>query len=212
MSIAAQLAQNSKLYIGSGTGSAVTITAITKAFRAEVTGTHALTKGDRVTFASVGGMTEINTLVGTVIATTSTTSFVVDIDTRGFTTYTSAGTATPVTWTQIKEVKSIKPSGASVTKIDTTDLDSVAKEYRSGLVDNGTLSADINILESDAGQTAALAAFIAASACNFKFVTPGKTRTFSGTLLKFPTAPDASVDGVQTGSLEIQISGAITVS
>jgi hypothetical protein len=212
MSISAQLAQNTKLYIGSGTGSAVTITAITKAFRAEITGTHALSKGDRVTFASVAGMTEINTLVGTVIATTSTTSFVVDIDSRAFSTYTSGGTATPVTWTQIKEVKSIKPSGASSTKIDVTDLDSTAKEYQVGLVDHGTFSADINILESDAGQIAALAAFGGSLKKDYKIVSPAKTRTFTAVCLKWPTAPDSSIDGVQTGSAEFQISGAITVS
>lgn len=212
MSIAAQLAQNSKLYIGSGTASAVNITAITKAFRAEVTGTHALAKGDRVTFASVGGMTEINTLVGTVLAVTSTTSFVVDIDSRAFTTYTSGGTATPVTWTQVKEIKGIKPSGSSVTKIDVTDLDSTAKEYLPGLVDNGTFSCDVNILESDAGQAAVLAAFEGSEEKTYKIVTPAKVRTFTAICLKFPTVPDAVVDGVQTGSAEWQISGAVTVA
>jgi hypothetical protein len=212
MSIAAQLAQNSKVYVGSGTGSAVTITAITKAFRAEVTGTHALSKGDRVTFASVGGMSELNTLVGTVIATTSTTSFVVDIDTRTFTTYTSAGTATPVAWTQVKQIKGIKPSGASASKQDVTDLDSTGKEYLAGLIDNGTVSCDVFILESDPGQTAALAAFVASQPVAMKFTTPNKTRTFSATILKFPTAPDATVDGVQTGSFEFQINGSVTVA
>lgn len=212
MSVSAQLAQNSKIYIGSGTGSAVTITAITKAFRAEVTGTHSLAIGDVVTFASVGGMTEINTLVGTVLAVTPTTSFVVNIDSRAFTTYTSAGTATPVTYTQIKEIKTIKPSGAAASKLDVTDLDSTAKEYRAGLIDNGTVSCDLHILESDPGQIAALGAFTSSVVKPMKFVTPAKTRTFSGTILKFPTAPDASVDGIQTGSFEFQINGTVTVA
>lgn len=212
MSIKAQLAQNTKLYIATGTGSAITITAITKAFNAEVTGTHALAKGDRVTFASVGGMAELNTLVGTVLAVTSTTSFVVDIDTRAFTTYTSGGTATPITWTQIKEIKGIKPAGASVSKLDATDLDSVAMEYMAGLVDHGTLSCDINILESDPGQAAALTAFKASLNKDMKMVSPAKTRTFNATCLKFPTIPDSSVNGIQTGSAEWQINGEVTVA
>ena len=212
MSTAAQLAQNSKVYIGSGTGSAVTITAITKAFRAEVTGTHTLAVGDVVTFATVGGMTEMNGQSGTVLAITSTTSFVVNIDSRGYATYTSAGTATPVTFTIINQIKTIKPSGASASKQDVTDLNSTAKEYLAGLIDNGTVSCDVFILESDPGQIAALAAFSASIVKPMKIVTPAKTRTFTGTILKFPTAPDASVDGVQTGSFEFQINGTVTVA
>ncbi len=212
MSINAQLAQGTKLYIeGAGTAPA-TITAIAKAFRAEITATHAFEKGDRVTFAGVTGMTEINGLTATVVDVTGTTKFCVDIDSRAFTTYTSGGTATGFAWTQIKEIKSIKPSGSSSSKIDVTDLDSTAKEYRSGLMDNGTFSADLHILESDPGQAAALAAFAASTVNTYKLVSPAKTRTFRATCTKFPTMPDSSVDGVQTGSAEWQISGDITVS
>ena len=212
MSVSAQLAQNSRIYIGSGTGSAVTITAITQAFKAQITGTHTLAVGDVVTFASVVGMTNINGLSATVLSVTGTTAFVVDIDSRLFTAYSSAGTATPITYTQIKEIKTVKPSGAAASKLDVTDLDSTAKEYRAGLIDNGTVSCDIHILESDPGQIAALAAFTSSVVKPMKFVTPAKTRTFSGTILKFPTAPDASVDGVQTGNMEFQINGTVTVA
>lgn len=118
---------------------------------------------------------------------------------------------TPV-FTQIKEVKSIKPAGASVSKLDVTDLDSDAMEYLAGLPDNGTLSIEINILESDPGQIAALAAFLASENVDFKVVTTSKTRTFNGTITKWPTIPDVSVNGVQVGSAEIQVNGAVTVS
>ena len=91
-------------------------------------------------------------------------------------------------------------------------MDSVAKEYRTGLVDHGTFGAEINILESDAGQTAVLAAFTNSTTNNYKIVTPAKTRTFNATCTKFPTTPDASVDNVQVGSMEFQINGLITVS
>ena len=122
-------------------------------------------------------------------------------------------TATPV-WTQIKEVKAIKPSGASSSKVDVTDLESDAFEYLSGLVDNGTLSMDINILQSDAGQTACLTAFttVPPPINEFRVTTTLKHRVFEGTLTKWPTIPDASVNGVQVGSAEIQVSGAITVT
>lgn len=78
------------------------ITAITKAANAEVTvggthqqvGTYAPPVGFTVSFASVGGMTEINGLSGVVTAITAANKFTVDIDSTAFTTYTSGGTLT----------------------------------------------------------------------------------------------------------------------
>lgn len=126
----------------------------------------------------------------------------------------NTGTDAVPIWTQIKEVKTIKPSGATSSKVDVTDLDSDAMEYVPGLVDNGTLSMDVMIVETDAGQIAALAAFttVPAPTKQFRVSTTAKHRVFEGSFTKWPTIPDASVNGVQTGSAEIQISGAITVT
>jgi hypothetical protein len=221
MSVAAQLAQNSKLYIAGTSASGLALVSCTAGFPtvltfANATVATALNNGDNVVIAGVTG-TDAATLNVTAVVThkaigATNTTFTVDINTTGKTIVGSAATATPSAWTQIKELKGIKPSGASASKIDVTDLDSTAKEYRTGIVDNGTFSADVFILESDAGQTAVLAAFNAATVNAYKIVTPGKTRTFNASCLKFPTVPDASVDGVQTGSAEWVISGAVTVS
>ena len=51
--------------------------------------------GDRVIFANVAGMTEINGLIGT-ITTASTTSITVDIDSLNFTAYSSGGSVSKV--------------------------------------------------------------------------------------------------------------------
>lgn len=221
MSIAAQLAQNSKLFISGSPASALNLVSCTAGYPTILTFLNAtvataLVNGDYVTIAGVTGtdaaLLNVSAVVTHKAIGATNTTFTVDIDTTGKTIVGTSATATPSAWIQIKEVKSIKPSGASATKIDVTDLDSQAKEYRSGLVDNGTFSADLMILESDPGQAACLAAFSASATKNFKFVTPAKTRTFNATLLKFPTAPDATVDGVQTGSLEGQINGVVTVS
>jgi len=211
MSISALKAQGTTLHIGSGTSGAKNITAITKAFRAEVSSTsHGLVKGDRVTFASVGGMTEINTLVGTVIES-ATNTFVVDIDSRLITTYTSGGTATPVTWSKVGECKDISAGGASVNEIDVTDLDSTGKEFFPGLQDSGDLTIEINYLPTDAGQTAARSAFEGSEIKSYKITTPqGTTYTFSALVKNFPTIPKASVDGVQSGSISLKISGSVT--
>lgn len=217
MSVSAQLAQGSKLYIAGTSGAAKTITGIAVGFPTIITSTsHGLTNGDYVTIASITGTVGTDATLGLngksyTISNVTTNTFTVSVNTTGL-TYTSGGTATPTAWIQVKELKGIKPSGASASKIDVTDLDSTAKEYRTGLIDNGTFSADIHILESDPGQAAVLAAFAASSVNSYKVVTTLKTRTFNATCLKFPTVPDAMVDGVQTGSAEWQISGSVTVS
>ncbi|MFZ5762835.1 MAG: ubiquitin-activating E1 FCCH domain-containing protein [Thermodesulfobacteriota bacterium] len=213
MSVNAISAQGSKVYMGTGTGAAKTVTAISKAFRAEVTSAaHGLTKGDRVTFASVTGMTEINGLTGIVIDYTTNT-FVVDIDSRAFTTYVSGGTATPVTYTQIKEIKNFKPSGSTVGEVDVTDLDSTAKEFRPGLADNGSFSMDMHHLSNDPGQAAARTAFNASAVKDFKITDPvGAVYTFQGYFSNFPNLPDAAVDGVLVGAITVRISGSISVA
>ena len=217
MSVNAQLAQGTKLFIAGTAGAAKNITAISPGFPTIITSNaHGLSNGDHVAITGIVGTIGTDATNGLngksfTIKNVTANTFCIEANTTGL-IYTSGGTATPSDWIQIKELKSIKPSGASASKIDVTDLGSTAKEYRSGLVDNGTFSADIHILESDPGQAAALAAFKSATTNNYKVVSPNKTRTFNATCLKFPTMPDSSVDGVQTGSAEWQINGEVAVS
>jgi len=219
MSINAQLAQLSKLYIEGSSGAAEALTAVTVGYPTiiAITGHAGVANGDVVALANFAGAdaAELNgkSFVVTHYATGATNdTFTIDVNTVGKTITIGTATATPAAWTPVKEIKSIKPNSAVASKIDVTDLDSVAKEYRSGLVDHGSFSCDINVLESDPGQAAVLAAFLNATTNNYKITTPGKTRTFNATCLKFPTTPDLAVDSVQTGSAEFQINGLITVS
>ena len=71
----------------------LTVTAISKAGSAivQTSGAHGLSVGDKVVFQSVGGMTQINNLVGTVNGIVSGTQFALNIDSSGFTAYTSGG-------------------------------------------------------------------------------------------------------------------------
>ena len=221
MSINAQLAQNSRLYIAGTSSSALNLVSCTVGYPTILTFLNAtvatvLKNGDYVTIAGVTGTGNAALNTAAVVSHKSigatNTTFTVDIDTSALTLTGTSATATPAAWIQVLEIKGIKPSGASSSKIDVTDLNSTAKEYRTGLIDNGTFDADVFILESDPGQTAVLAAFIASSVNQYKVVTPTKTRTFSASCLKFPTVPDAAVDGVLTGSASWVISGAVTVS
>lgn len=79
----------------------LTITNISQAANASITATHAFTSADIgvtvVSFHGVVGMTQINTLTGVIQSVTSTTSFTVNINTTGFTAYSSGGIANVVT-------------------------------------------------------------------------------------------------------------------
>lgn len=79
------------------------ITGISAAAQAVITAANSFTADDvgvtQVTFHGVVGMTQINTLTGTVVATGGGTAFTVNINTTGFTAYTSGGIANIVTGT-----------------------------------------------------------------------------------------------------------------
>lgn len=221
MSINAQLAQNSKLYIAGSPASALNLVSCTVGYPTVLTFLNAtvataLKNGDYVTIAGVTGTGNAALNTSAVVSHKSigatNTTFTVDIDTSALTLTGTFATATPAAWVQVNEIKAIKPSGASNSKIDVTDLNSTAKEFRVGLTDNGTFSCDVFILESDPGQAAVLAAFTGSTNNTYKIVTPSKTRTFNASCLKWPTLPDASVDGVLTGSAEFVVSGVVTVS
>ncbi len=220
MSISAQLAQLAKLYIAGTAAAAETLTAVTVGYPTilAITGHAGVANGDVVTLAGFEGAdaATLNAQTATVknYATGATNdTFAIDINTVGLTITIGTATATPSAWIQIKEVKGINPSGGTASVIDVTDLDSTAMESLTGLQDHGTLGFDINILETDAGQAACLAAFAASTSKNFKIVTAlPKTRTFSASITKWPTIPTHAVNGVQVGSAEIKISGAVVVS
>jgi len=77
---------------------AVAVTAVTEADPGAVTTgvVHGLETGDRVRFAGVVGMVELNANTVFAVTKVNTTSFTIGVDTTGFTTYVSGGTVTQV--------------------------------------------------------------------------------------------------------------------
>lgn len=74
--------------------STTTITNVTQATEAVVSVTgHPYVAGDRVTFADIVGMTELNTFTARVVADLTANTFSIDVDTTEFSSYSSAGTA-----------------------------------------------------------------------------------------------------------------------
>jgi hypothetical protein len=207
-------AQKSKFYIGTGTGSAENITGVTVGYPTILTITATTrVNGDVVTIAGLTGADAALLNGQTIVVSNKTTNTVaVDIDTTGKTITAGSGTATPVTWTQIKNLKSFTGLDGSPSDIDTTNLDSDAKEYTPGLVDNGMFSGEVDRDPADAGQLAFDAARVAGTTKNFKLVLPASvaTATFSGYVKKFGLA--GGVDQVLKTPFDIRITGAVSWS
>lgn len=208
MSSNAYNAQGATLKIGSS-GSAKTPSAITAAKPPVITSNaHGFTEGMVVKMSGVSGMTEINGKIGIVKNPTTNTFQLAGIDATGYTAYTSGGSATP-TQAQVGEFKSWKGPNAQSSDIDVSDLDSTAKEYRAGLVDNGMLSITLNIVDGGDGQEALHASQVANGPVSSFVLTfaNGKTRTFSGYVKQFNEG--GAVDGIIEGDAAIKISGAV---
>jgi Lambda phage tail tube protein, TTP len=208
-------AQGTIVQIATGTGGAKTITAVTVGYPAIVTSSaHGLSNGDVVTIASVTGTmaTAIN-VAGWVVLFKTTNTFAIALDTTGL-TYTSGGTATPATYTAIANVRSFSDfESGSAAEIDVTNFASTAKEYRLGLVDNGSFTMTIDHSNADSGQAALQARRLDGVAANMKVILPSgttPTASFSGLVKKFTKS--AAVDGVVTASVDVRVNGAITWS
>lgn len=61
---------------------------------------------------------------------------------------------TPATYIPVAGLKSLAPPSPTKDEIDTTDLDSTAKESIAGMIDYGTLAVSGNAVKDDAGQDA----------------------------------------------------------
>ena len=210
MTSTAQVAQLSKFYVSGTPGTAITITAISKAVAAVVTATNTLAVGDVVLFGAVTGMPEINGLLG-IVTVASGSSFTVAIDSSGFATAGTTGTASPQTFSKVGNVQDFTPDGGTATVIDVTNMDSTAKEKRQGLQDNGNYALTYDADDTDVGQLRLIAARAAQAVVVFKQYYPGglKIRAWQGFVQKI-TEPVAGVDKVLRCSATLVVTGPIS--
>jgi len=207
----AQNAQGTTLEISSGSGGAESCSAIALGFPTILTSNaHALVNGDVVTCAAFEGAdaASINSLTF-VVSNVTTNTFAIGLDSSALTITVGSGTATPVAWTTVGEIVSGGGFDGTSAIIPKTNLASTAVEKDIGLQDFGTLKLEIQIYDSDAGQTAMRLAKANQTSKSFKVTYPDDTtRTFDGFVMSF--SESFGVDSIVTGSTEILIDGEVT--
>lgn len=144
-----------KVRIATAAGSAKTITAITAANPCVITSTaHGLSVGTVVVLTGIGGMTELNDRAAVITAQDTNTITLGGVDSSDYTTYTSGGTATPQTMTQVVKTKGWSRSGAAQGEIDATAMDDLVVVRLAGMPDRGSVTMPVVIDTTDPGQKA----------------------------------------------------------
>lgn len=206
-------AQGTTVSIGTTTGSAINISAValTNPCRVTLASTTGLNKGDVVTVAGVVGTTQLNgnNYVIQYIEPTTKIVTLAGVDATGFTAYTSGGTATPVQWTKVGNVRSYNGFDGSASEIERTNFDSTAKEFILGLFDPGQFAIEVDQDNTDAGQIALMTAQVTGLLKNFKLLLPnGNSATFTAYVKKFNS--QGAVDQAVRRSADLRISGPVT--
>ncbi len=211
MSSTAISAQGTVVSIGTGAGSAKTITAIDLGNPTILTATaHGFNNGDVVTIAALTGA-DASTLNGQTVSVRNITAntFAVYIDSTAKTITVGAGTATTTTFTPVANIKDFTGFDGAASEIDVTNMDSSAKEFRLGLVDSGQFNFNIDYDGSNAGHIALRAKQVSGVVSNFKVILPNASAiTFNGFVKKFSLA--GGVDQVAKTAVDIRITGSIT--
>ncbi len=206
--------QGATLQIGTGTSSAKTITAATAGFPTILTATaHGLLAGTIGVLAGISGNAALLAASGFPAKNITTNTFAVDVDTTGSTLTVSSATVTPAAYTKIKAIKSFSGFDGEASEVDVTDLDSTAKEFLLGLVDNGKFSITLNSTGGNASADAGLQALYAAlndgAIRKFKLTLPnGAVASFSAFVKTVPLS--GGVDQALQSQIGFRISGPLT--
>lgn len=205
-------AQGSTLQVGTGTGAAKTVTAVTAGYPTIITATaHGLVAGTVVTLAGITGAAGL--LASFPIKNITANTFAVDFNSTGLTLAVSSGTATPAAYTKIANVKTFSGFDGEASEVDVTNLDSVAKEFILGLVDNGKFSIDIDSTggngSADPGLQALIAARVDGLIRNCKLTLPNAAiASFTAFIKTVPLS--GGVDQSLKSTIGFRISGAVT--
>jgi hypothetical protein len=204
-------AQKSKLEIGTGTGAAKNITGVQIGNPTIITiAAHGFSNGFAVDLAGIVGTigADLNS-TKRVVSNVTANTFAIDFDSSGK-PYTSGGTATPAVYTKINGINSYDGFDGQADDIDTTDLDSDAKEYIGGLRDEGKFGFEAKRLRTDPGQIALRANMVSGTVVPMRLtISDGTVVSFSVLVKTMPIG--GAVNSVLKGKIDCKISGAIAV-
>lgn len=124
------------------------------------------------------------------------------------------GAGTPVAYTELEEVTDVQLSGVNISTIDTTHLQSTAKEFIPGLKDNGTLNITCNYVKGTVQEALWTDANEQATSL-YKIALEGVGTTapiiisFSGFVTKYELS--GKVDNKITLQVSLKVTGDITI-
>lgn len=200
--------QQTRFDVATATGSVKTITGATAAFPVVVTSTsHGLANGTVVVITGVVGMTQLNNRAF-IIANQATNTFELKgVDGTTYTAYTSGGSATPQTMTEIGGITDADMFDGSAAEIDATTLRSVAKEKIVGIPDYGGCTLTINNIV-DTGQTQLQKLYETQVVGTFDVIlSDARSGAFMAYVMQF-TMPLGGPDSKVGGSVKLLLSAA----
>ena len=116
--------------------------------------------------------------------------------------------ATP---TLIGELTSLNFSGFGLSAVESTNLAATTKTFLPGIISPGTISCDFNSDGANAGQDLIKSTVTARTSISFA-IASADASTFSGSAIITGYDYKAAVDGVITGSVTLQVTGALTIT
>jgi len=116
--------------------------------------------------------------------------------------------ATP---TLIGELTSLNFSGFGLSAVESTNLAATTKTFLPGIISPGTISCDFNSDGANTGQDLIKSTVTSRAAIAFAIASADGS-TFSGSSIITGYDYKAAVDGVITGSVTLQVTGALTIT
>lgn len=132
----------------------------------------------------------------------------------------NTGTASSPTLTPIGEITAAPGSGRMAKTVDATNLQSLAVEWISTLIDSGSFDVTCNRVSSDAGQLAVESAFAAREIKSYTITLPktasqttaGDTITFTALVEESNPISDVKPDGIIPYKFKLKVSGLVTIA
>ena len=198
---------NVQVAMQSASGSAKTITAITKANPAVATSTaHGLANGDVVVLA-VQGMYQLDKRACRIANVTTNTFELEGVDSTSYDTFTS-GTATAATLgTSFSTIAEFSVSGGEFEQIDVTTIHSSQKETIPGAASPTEISGTVNWDPTDAGQAAMKTASDAKAVKVFRVTFANGYKWIFNGYIGYTGSPTGQAQGKATSPFKISCQG-----